>query len=586
MQTKKDLPSFSASNLAARPQKRHLLTRLVRQGRAYSSLLPLVLVIGGMLLLVCVLPLWRLFVRALDRDALTWLVQNRQARRALQHSAIISTTVASTASLIALALALLFEKTTLPQRRLFRVAMFMPLTIPPQILTLAWLSWAGSAGLLQRGLRVMLGLEGRLWSLYNPRGIVLLLVIFSVPVAYLVIVSGLRNVSKSLEEAARSEGASLWQVWRFITIPLIIPNVAAGFILSFLAALGNFGIQALLGIPARFITLPTLIYRRVTSFTAGGANFDQAAALALLMAVPALITLGMQRWLLQKRSGRNLETTLEPPARYDIGKWQWVLLPLCWLGLLFISIGPLVALCITSVQPAFGVTLSWQTVTLEHYQFIFTELDAFQRALPNSLILAAVASAVAAVTALILGYWLGKLRPRVALGIQLVLELPYALPGLVFGLALILVWLRSPLPGMNLYGTVYVLLFAYIGHYLAFALQPLQAAWGQLDSSLEEAAALDGAGLLTRFYYILGPLLAPALSVAGLLVFSNAFSELSLSALLASSNSETLGWLVFNLEQAGYSNEAAALSIILLAVLALLTLVVAGLRAFAQKRLS
>lgn len=574
--TKRGLLSFLASNASAR--------RYLRVWRALPPMLPLVLVIGGMLFLVSVLPLWQLAMRAFDVDALRWLVSDGQARRALRHSAFVSTVVACCASVLALGLTLLLEKTDLPQRRLFRLALLMPLTIPPQILTVAWLSWAGSAGLLQDVLRAQLGLSGRLWTLYNPQGIILLLVIFTLPVAYLTVASGLRNIPRSLEDAARVEGADLWGVWRFVTIPLLAPHIAAGFMLSFLAALGNFGIQALLGIPARFITLPTLIYRKVTSFSSGG--FDQAAALALLLGVPALIILTLQYRLVNRYDQRSLEMTLEPPRRYPLGAWGRSLWVLGWLVVLLVSIGPLVALLLTSIQPAFGATLSWQSITAEHYRFILTGLDPFRRALPNSLLLAATASLIAALTALVLASWLDKLRGRAALGLQLILDLPYALPGLVFSLALILVWLRSPIPGVNIYGSIYILLLAYIGHYLAFALQPLRAAWRQIDSSLEEAAALDGAGPIARFYFVLAPLLAPALGVAGLLVFLNAFSELSLSALLASSRSETLGWLVFNLEQAGYSNEAAALSVILLFVLALLSFAVVGFRVLTRRRLS
>ncbi|MDZ7705544.1 MAG: iron ABC transporter permease [Trueperaceae bacterium] len=575
--TKRGSLSFLASNALAR--------RTRRVWRALPSLLPLVLVIGGMLLLVSVLPLWQLVLRAFDIDALRWLVSDGQARRALRHSVSVSTIVACFASLLSLGLALLLEKTDLPQRQLFRLALLIPLTIPPQILTVAWLSWAGSAGLLQDALRAQWAFSGRLWTLYNPAGIILLLTIFALPVAYLTVASGLRNIPRSLEDAARVEGADLWRVWRFVTIPLLAPHIAAGFMLSFLAALGNFGIQALLGIPARFITLPTLIYRKVTSFSSGGV--DQAAALALLLAAPALLILVVQHRLVNRHDQRSLEMTLEPPLRYSLGVVRRsVLWALGWLLMLLVSIGPLVALLITSIQPAFGAALSWQSLTAEHYRFILTGLDPFRRALPNSLLLAGSASLIAALTALVLASWLNKLRGRAALGLQLVLDLPYALPGLVFSLALILVWIRSPIPGLNIYGSIYILLFAYIGHYLAFALQPLRAAWQQLDSSLEEAAALDGAGPLARLYFVLVPILAPTLSVAGLLVFLNAFSELSLSALLASSRSETLGWLVFNLEQAGYSNEAAALSVILLAVLALLSLVVVVLRVLARRRLS
>jgi iron(III) transport system permease protein len=167
--------------------------------------------------------------------------------------------------------------------------------------------------------------------------------------------------------------------------------------------------------------------------------------------------------------------------------------------------------------------------------------------------------------------------------LQLLVDLPYALPGIVFALALVLAWLPSPIPGLRLYGTVWLLGLAYVGHYLAFALQPIGAAWRQLDPALEEAARIDGAGTLQAMRYVLLPVVAPTVLVAGLLVFLNAFSEISLSALLAGSRAETLGWLVFGLEQGGDTNRAAALSVVLVAVLAVLGLVVAGVRRWARR---
>ncbi len=160
------------------------------------------------------------------------------------------------------------------------------------------------------------------------------------------------------------------------------------------------------------------------------------------------------------------------------------------------------------------------------------------------------------------------------------IDLPYALPGLIFALALILVWLPSPIPGVSLYGTLWLLFIAYLGRFLAFALQPVAAAWRSLDSSLEEAASLDGASLAQSFRYVLLPLIAPSLLAAVLLVFLQALAELTLSALLVSSGSETLGWLVFGLEQGGYTQQAAALSTLLVLVLFAVALAVGLLRRY------
>ncbi|MFQ3585439.1 MAG: ABC transporter permease subunit [Cyanobacteriota bacterium] len=143
------------------------------------------------------------------------------------------------------------------------------------------------------------------------------------------------------------------------------------------------------------------------------------------------------------------------------------------------------------------------------------------------------------------------------------MDLPYALPGIIFALSLILVWLPSPLSGLTLYRTLWLILIAYLGRFLAFALQPIQAARRSLDTSLEEAASIDGADMIQSFRYVLLPLLTPALVAAMLLFFLQSFAELTLSALLVGSGTETLGWLVFGLQQGGYTHQAATLSTLL-----------------------
>ncbi|MFS8571451.1 MAG: MFS transporter [Clostridia bacterium] len=156
----------------------------------------------------------------------------------------------------------------------------------------------------------------------------------------------------------------------------------------------------------------------------------------------------------------------------------------------------------------------------------------------------------------------------------------YALPGIVFALSLILGWITPPIPGLRIYGTLWIIFVAYLGRFLALALQPVSAAWQQVDPSIEEAAKVDGAGFGQALVFVLGPLIAPSLGVAALLVFLQALVELTLSALLAGSGTETLGWLIFGLEQGGYTTQSAALSTVLLLTL----LAFAGLLGLLRRR--
>ena len=538
--------------------------------------------LAGLLVLLAftsALPLARLLERALDATALGWVAENPQARRAIQHSLRVSTTVALLATIGGAVLVFLLERLALPGRRGLRLLLLVPLVVPPQILAIAWIGWAGPAGFLTRAVRDAFDLVRAPWTLYGEGGIVLLLTVFALPVTYLTIGAGLARVPRHLEEAARLDGAGLATVGLRILAPLLRPYLLAAAMLAFLAALGNFGIPALLGIPARFLMLPTLIYQRVTSFASGG--FGQAAALALLMAIPALAVLLLQLRL--NRRAATLDSQLEAPHRYRLGSWRWPLAGGVWLvvgGLL--TIGPFGSMLLTSLTRAYGLPPTLENLDLRHYAFVLQWLEAFPRPLTHSLLLAAGAAAVAAVAALALGYVLLRLGAR-GTALQLLVDLPYALPGIVFALALILTWLPSPIPGLRLYGTVWLLGIAYVGHYLAFALQPIGAAWRQLDPALEEAARIDGAGTLQAMRHVLLPVMLPTVVVAGLLVFLNAFSEISLSALLAGARAETLGWLVFGLEQAGDTNRAAALSVVLVAVLGVLGLLVATLRRWARR---
>jgi len=552
---------------------------LARAARRVAS--PAGLALAGLvavLLFTNALPLWRLVERAIDVEALRWLIENPQARRASVHSLRVSTLTALLATGLGAMSVFLLERLALPGRRGLRLLLLIPLIVPPQILTIAWLGWLGPAGTVTRAAQSLMGAPRAPWTLYSEWGIVLLLTVFALPVAYLTLTAGLQRLPRSVEEAARIDGATVLTLGLRVVAPLLRPYLLASLVLTFLAALGNFGIQALLGIPARFITLPTLIYQRITSFAAGG--FAQAAALALLMAIPALFVLWLQVRL--NRRSDAVESQLDAPTRYPLGRWRWPAAALAWALLGgFVTLGPFVSMLLTSLTRAYGLPPRLENLDLRHFTFVLTQLDAFPRALQHSLLLAGGAAVIAALMALALGYVLTRSGQR-GIPLQLLVDLPYALPGIVFALALVLTWLQPPIPGLRLYGTVWLLLLAYVGHYLAFALQPLGAAWRQLDPSLEEAGRIDGAGTLQVMRHVLLPVMAPTVLVAALLVFLNAFSELSISALLAGSRAETLGWLVFGLEQAGNTNQAAALSVVLVAVLGVLGLVAAGVRRWAR----
>ncbi len=165
--------------------------------------------------------------------------------------------------------------------------------------------------------------------------------------------------------------------------------------------------------------------------------------------------------------------------------------------------------------------------------------------------------------------------------LNIVVEMPYALPGVVLSIAAILLFLKPiPVLGLQLYNTVWIILFAYLARFLVLGVRPVVNGYLQIDRALEEAAQIGGARLLTRMRTIIFPMIAPAAMAGGLLIFMTAFSELTVSALLWSSGSETLGVVIFSFEQGGDTKYAAAISALLVAFTFLLML---GANLFAKK---
>jgi len=186
----------------------------------------------------------------------------------------------------------------------------------------------------------------------------------------------------------------------------------------------------------------------------------------------------------------------------------------------------------------------------------------------------------AVVIAIPLAYFLVWRQSRLLRFVNVVTEIPYAVPGVVLAIAAILLFVKPiPVLGISIYNTVWIILFCYLARFLVLGLRPVVSGYHQLDRTLEEASQIAGARLARRLRTIILPLIAPTAAAGALLIFLTAFNELTLSALLWSSGSETLGVVFFSFQQGGDSTYAAALGVLTVAVsiaLMLSTLLLAG----------
>jgi iron(III) transport system permease protein len=295
-----------------------------------------------------------------------------------------------------------------------------------------------------------------------------------------------------------------------------------------------------------------------------------AAALSVLVAMIAGAG-AAGSVLIFGRAATKIESDDPMAPFWQLGKLRPALEALLWLTIGICCLLPLLSLLATSIVPSYGVRLTLATVTSEKFVEVLMRQGVTVRAFQNSLIFAGTAAIVLGFLAIVFAYTLERSLGRLRGAFEAIVEIPYAMPGVVLGIACILLFLR-PLPviGISIYATPFIILFAYLARFMPLALKAPLAAMAVFSRDQEEAAALDGAGLWQRLRHIILPNLLPAATAGALLVFLVAFNELTVSALLWSAGTETLGVALLSLEEAGLAGEAAAVGVTATAVVALI----------------
>lgn len=536
--------------------------------RSADRLLPLILVPVA---LIALGPVLRLllegigFGEGITTEHLSTVLTRDSTATALTHSLITAVGGTVISVLIGASFAFLVALTDIRGKGALVFCLMVPMMIPPQITALAWMQMAGPSSVLLK----MVGLAPPLGSpqpFYSPGGIILLLGIQHASLVFLTLRAGLRMIPADLVEAARMSGAGTVRVWAQIVLPLSLPSLIAGAAMAFVTALGNFGIPAMLGIPAGYSTLPTLIYQRLVGL--GPSVLPEVAVLSLLIGAVAIAGVLLSRFVLS-RGGYGLVGLSGTPLALTLGRFRTPAEIALWLFIAAILVLPLVALLVTSLIPAYGARLSFDTATLKAWREVLFVQPVTTRAYANSLMLASLAAALLMAVCLPLA-WLMERRPsRISRALDALIDLPYALPGVVLSIACILAFINLPFTDLTLYGTIWIILLAYLARFFVVMLRPIQASVSQMDPAMEEAAASTGARLGRRLRTIVLPLAAPSAAAGAILVFLTAVNELTVSALLWSSGTETLGVVIYNLEDSGETVMASALamSIVLLIVL-------------------
>jgi iron(III) transport system permease protein len=513
------------------------------------------------LIVLVVLPLLFLLIgsfkgeQGISLEHFSEVLSGRLYVNALKNSLILGAWTGLFSMIIGLTLAWAVSRTDVPFKPFIQATATLSYLLPPFLTAIAFTYlFSPNAGLINVLMRDVLGLPWLTFNIFSMTGLVIVTVMHTFPFVYLLASSALQSVDASYEEAAQILGASKLRTAFAITAPLVAPAILSGTLLAFVNAIALFGSQAIIGLPGRIVTLPTRIYALFDY----PPEYGLASALSLVFVVLTVGALYLQRSFLARRSYITLAGKGSRPQLMQLGMFRWVLLGFAVIIFIIGIFAPYATLIAVSFSKSWGLEF-WKNLTLANYKFILFDYNVTQRAILNSLMLATVAATLAVLIGAIIG-WI-DLRSRIP-GRKLLdyfALIPLGLPGIVVAVALIQFWLAMPIA---LYGTLSILLLAYVGRYLPLGVRAANTSLRQIDPSLEESAQILGSKWTNTMREITLPLIRPGLFAGWLLVFVPVIQELSASILLFSSSSITLAVAIYNLYETGYIEPVAALSII------------------------
>jgi iron(III) transport system permease protein len=458
-------------------------------------------------------------------------------------------------------------RTDLPARGVIHALVALSYITPPYLSALAYIILMGpNAGFLNRLVVALTGGPRGPFNVFTAAGVIVVIALHVFPFTYFLTYAALGAIDAPLEESAQLLGAGHWTILRRVTLPLAAPAITGGALLGAVESMALFGPQAFLGLPARIVYLPTRIYGLISSYPP---RFADASALALVLVILTLAGLAVQRRYLEGRSFFTIGGRGVRPRRTRLGPFRWPLLGACGTVVVLSALAPLAVLVAAAFSRVWTDPLTPANLTLANFRAALFEDQTTVRGIVNSFRLAIGAATLATALGLAIAYLDVRTTVRGRRWLDYLAILPLGLPGTVMAVALLQAFIRPPL---RLYGTVWILLVAYVARFIPLAVRSANASLRQIDPSLEEAGRITGGSWAQVVRRIIVPIVRPNLLLAWLLVFIPALSELSATILLYTSGTETIAVAVFRLNDLGRLEVVAALAVFTVAVILLAAL--------------
>ena len=493
---------------------------------------------------------WKLFASMLtDPDNLA----------AMWNTIKISFFVTTLGTIVGLFFAWLIGRSDIPLKGLMKSLFVIPYMFPPFIGAMAWgLLLAPRSGYINKMFMAITGGRTPLFNINTLAGIVFVELCYYFPFVFIQVSGALERMDPTLEESARIAGANQMTVIRKITMPLVVPAIAAGAMLILISSLSHFGVVAILGFSNGIYTLPTKIYELIYRASGSFEGIRRGASLSILLVTVVLLALALQRRVL--RAGRYdiIRGKSMRPMLIKLRGWRIPLLIVCFVFLAITVLLPLFTIFGVGFLKAYGVPMTLANMTLNNFKYVLFESKMARDSVRNSFLLSSASAVITMLVGTMIAYVIVKVRPRGKGILEVLGVLPYSIPGIVLAVGVILTW--SGAFYVNLYNTVWIILVAYIARYMAFSMKSASASLEQVHSSLEEASRTCGASHLESLLDVTLPLIRPGMIAGFFLIFLPAMRELTTSLLLYGPFTRTMGVAIYSINEEGYTVQACALA--------------------------
>jgi iron(III) transport system permease protein len=559
----------------------------VRGWRSFDATAPFSAAMALLLAALVLLPLFWLGVTSFRDDAgLPTLAHYRQLVadpafvRPLWTTLWTSAAVGIACVVAAAPMAWLVTRTDLPGKRWWRTLILASFVTPPFLGAFAWVLLGGpNAGLINQAYYALRGLKpfeaAPAIDIFSAGGMVFVTALYTFPYVFTFAANALDAIPSDLEEASAILGAAPSRTARHITLPLVLPALAGGFIVAFLQSMTLFGTPAILALPAGIDLMTTKIW----SLFQFPPQLGLAAAASLPLLAITVLLLRAQAAIMGRRGYSVIGGKSGSAGRpVHLGGWK---IPA--LALFAIVLGCSIALPY-GVLARTAFVRNWSAplagnLSLEHWRFVFLEFSQTRLALQNTFVLGFAAATAGTLLVTLVGYL--SLR-KIVWGhryLAFLATAPVAIPGIVLAVGLFLSYTHPPLV---LYGTLTIIFLAYVTKELPVGYQQIASALRAVHPELEDASRIFGATRLRALFDITAPLIRNGVIATWLFIFIGSIRELSATILLFTARTKTVSVTMFDLRE---SNDWGPIAVLSLTMLAITFVLIAIIHRFTDARM-